>query len=64
MKIDPKIRHDFINNSLRLEVLMRLVCDSLQKDEIPQKQYLDDLDQFLSIEKNLLSEIKEEILTH
>ena len=25
---------------------------------IPQKQYLDDLDQFLSVEKNLLVEIK------
>ncbi len=62
MKIDPKTWHDFINNSLRLEVLIRLVCDSLQKNELPEKQYMDDLDRFLSVEKNLLVEIKEEML--
>ena len=55
------LKHDFINNSLRLEVLSKLVCEDLNKDITPQKQHMDDLEDFLNVGINLLIEIKDEI---
>jgi len=60
-KVNADLKHDFINNSLRLEVLMRLVCEDLNKKTTPQKQFLDDLEDFLKAELNLLKEIKSDL---
>lgn len=40
---------------------MRLVCEDLNKKIIPQKQFLDDLEDFLKAELNLLKEIKTDL---
>lgn len=60
-KISAELKHDFINNSLRLEVLMRLVCEDLTNKKTPHKQYVDDLEDFLKAELNLLKEITTQI---
>ena len=60
-KVNADLKHDFINNSLRLEVLMRLVCEDLNRKTTPQKQCLDDLEDFLKAELNLLKEIKSDL---
>lgn len=57
-KIDPQLRHDFINNSLRLEVLSKLICKDLEQDNKPNDQYVGDFEKFLNVELNLLKELK------
>lgn len=61
MTIDPQTKHDFINNCLRLEVLMKLVSDDISKGSTPQNQHLNDLEEFLQKEINLLREIKQSL---
>jgi hypothetical protein len=59
--LNADIKHDFINNSLRLEVLSKIVCEDLNKDNKPQKQHIDDLEDFFNVGLNLLIEIKNQI---
>jgi len=59
--LNADLKHDFINNSLRLEVLFKLVCEDLNKDITPQKQHINDLEDFLNVGINLLTEIKGQI---
>lgn len=59
--LNADLKHDFINNSLRLEVLFKLVCEDLNKDITPQKQHINDLEDFLNVGINLLTEIKDQI---
>jgi hypothetical protein len=59
--LNADLKHDFINNSLRLEVLSKLVCEDLNKDITPQKQHINDLEDFLNVGINLLTEIKDQI---
>jgi len=59
--LNADLKHDFINNSLRLEVLFKLVCEDLNKDIKPQKQHIKDLEDFLNVGINLLTEIKDQI---
>jgi len=42
------VRHDFINNSLRIETLNKLICEELEKNEQPLKEYVEDLKIFLA----------------
>ena len=60
--INANTKHDFINNSLRLEILSKLITESITKDEIPKKQFMDDFEKFLNIELNLLEDIKNQTL--
>lgn len=60
-EIDPQIRHDFINNSLRLEVLSKLICEDLNKNQHPNPTHLNDLEDFLKKSINLVNEIKNNI---
>ena len=60
-KIDPQLRHDFINNSLRLEVLSKLISEDLNKNETPNSTHINDMEDFLKKELNLLIEIKNQI---
>lgn len=41
-----KLRHDFINNSLRIEILNQLIIDQIEKNEELDLQYLNDLRKF------------------
>lgn len=60
-KVNAETKHDFINNSLRLEVLSKLICEDLNKDLTPQNQHINDLEDFLNVSINLLKEIKDQI---
>ena len=42
------VRHDFINNSLRIENLNKLICEELEKNEQPLLEYVEDLKKFLA----------------
>ena len=59
--LSAELKHDFINNSLRLEVLSKLICEDLNKDITPQNQHINDLEDFLNVGINLLIEIKDQI---
>ena len=54
-----KVRHDFINNGLRIEVLNRLITDSLEKKENLNSEYLEDLDKALKAQISLVLALKE-----
>ena len=41
--VSAEDRHDFINNSLRLEILNKLLCDQLEKREDLDAEMLKDL---------------------
>lgn len=61
-EISPQIKHDFINNSLRIEVLSKIICEDLNTNKNPNPTQLNDLEDFLLKEINLLKEIK--AITH
>ena len=63
-EIDSQLRHDFINNSLRLEVLTKMICRDLEANSIPNQQYIEDLDKFLNVELNLLKDLKEQLYSN
>lgn len=58
-KDKSKIRHDFINNGLRLELLHNMIIESLEKKTEINPEYLDDLENFLKEQVELTKEIKE-----
>jgi len=64
LTIDPKLRHDFINNSLRLEVISKLISEDLNLNKTPNLQQINDLEEFLQKEINLIKEIKQQIHTN
>lgn len=45
--IDSKLSHDFINNSLRIEVINRSLCDSLEENTELNTEFIQDLKTFL-----------------
>ena len=58
--ITPKLKHDFINNTLRLEVLNNLIAEALDaKSEIPQIELLD-LIKFTQLHLELVNQINSE----
>lgn len=44
---DSKTRHDFINNGLRIEVLNKLIIDSLEGNKGVPQELITDLTSFL-----------------
>jgi hypothetical protein len=57
--MDNKIRHDFINNGLRIEVLNKLITEAVEAEELIDREYLKDLEQFLMDHLELLKKIKQ-----
>lgn len=53
-----QLKHDFINNSLRLEVLAKLISEQLHENEPVNEQYIQDLEKFLNLMQDHLIEIK------
>jgi hypothetical protein len=47
--IDGKLKHDFTNNSLRLEILIRMITDDLATNKLPDRQLIIDLEEFLAM---------------
>lgn len=60
--IDPQLRHDFINNSLRIEVLSKIICQNLEANTSPEIKHLEDFESFLNQEIELLLKLKESFL--
>lgn len=59
-KIDlPQLRHDFVNNSLRLEILMKMIHEDLKSSITPDDEKLTDLESFLNLGLTHLTLIKE-----
>lgn len=56
--MNNKTRHDFINNGLRIEVLNKLITEAIESDEDINKEYLDDLHQFLEDHIEMIHLIK------
>jgi hypothetical protein len=63
-EIDSQLRHDFINNSLRLEVLMKMISKDLQSNQMPNQQYIEDLDKFLNAELNMLKDLRQQLYSN
>ncbi len=57
-ELSPQLKHDFINNSIRIEVLSKIICEGLNKNEDLNPTHLNDMEDFLLKEINLLKEIK------
>ena len=57
MKVDSKVRHDFINNCLRIEVLNKLIVEALEKNTSWEDEYNEDLKEFLELHKELLEKL-------
>lgn len=49
--------HDFINNGLRLEVLNKLISESLEKKQDVDREYVSDLKKYLSDHIELANKI-------
>lgn len=52
-----KVKHDFINNSIRLEVLNKLICECLENNENPEQEHTGDLKKFLEEHLILLEKL-------
>ena len=50
--------HDFINNGLRIEIITKLIAESIEKKEEPQENLIEDLFQALKNHKDFLEELK------
>lgn len=46
MTDDDKLKHDFINNCIRIEVLQKLINESIDSKSAPDPKYLQDLTTF------------------
>jgi hypothetical protein len=46
--MDPNTKHDFINNSLRLEVINKIICEAIHKGEVVEEELIKDLKESLN----------------
>lgn len=58
MSVTSQIKHDFINNSLRIEVINKLICESLEKNENINEEYIEDLNKFIKLHIDLIKHFK------
>lgn len=54
-----QLKHDFINNSLRLEILSRIIAEQLQQDKAIDVGQLNDLEKFLIEMQSLVKVLKQ-----
>jgi hypothetical protein len=54
-----QVKHDFINNSLRLEVLCRIIGEQLQNNSALDNQQLNDLQKYLGEMQELVKIVQE-----
>jgi hypothetical protein len=50
MNETSKLKHDFINNGLRIEVVNRLISEALEKNDEIDPNLVIDLDKFLLLQ--------------
>ena len=53
-----KLRHDFINNALRIEVINKIMTEQLEKNEQINNELFSDLEQFLKDHLEYLKKLK------
>lgn len=54
-----KVRHDFINNGIRIEVLNQLITGALEEQKKINSEHINDLERFLKEQVKLLKQLKE-----
>ena len=57
-----KVRHDFINNAIRLEVLNKLITEAIEGHSSMDADHLDDLESFLKNHLELTKKVKDHYL--
>lgn len=50
-------RHDFLNNCIRIEVLNKLLAESIDKKEVPEASLKEDLEKFLTLQLGYLKNL-------
>ena len=48
MEISSKLKHDFSNNAIRIDVLNKLIIEQFESKEDIDREYLQDLKKFLT----------------
>lgn len=51
-------RHSFINNSLRIEVLLKLVSEKIEQNRNPEEEHIEDLIEAMQKHLDLLALIQ------
>ena len=57
MNTEQKLKHDFTNNGIRIEVLNRLIVESLESSNPLEQEHLNDLRDFLKLHLELLEQL-------
>lgn len=60
LSLDKNQNHDFINNSMRLEIISQMICEQLEEQKKCEKKLLKDLKENLSKQIILINEILNE----
>lgn len=55
--MNEQIKHDFLNNSIRIEVIHRLISDQLDQKEVPHDSLREDLEKFLNLQLEYLKDL-------
>ena len=59
--MDKQLKHDFINNTMRLDIVGKLISEALNANEPIDKQLLSDYTDFLKAQINLFEDLKSTI---
>jgi hypothetical protein len=55
--ITEKFKHDFINNSLRIEIINKVLCESLENNQLQNQEHIFDLKFFLKDHLDFLEQL-------
>lgn len=55
--MEPKLKHDFTNNCLRIEILQKLLLEKLDNGQAPEQEHLKDYIVFLEEQKAFAGEL-------
>ncbi|MDP7319040.1 MAG: hypothetical protein QF441_00460 [Bacteriovoracaceae bacterium] len=58
MTIDSKLAHDFTNNALRIEILHKMLCEEIEKEQVFSQEYLKDLEDYLHKQLEYIKKFK------
>lgn len=57
MSDNSKLKHDFINNGIRIEVINRLISEALEKEIFPEQTHIKDLSRYLKLQIELAKKL-------
>lgn len=55
--IDKTVLHDFMNNGIRIEILTKLIAESLEKSNTCEPQQVSDLSSSLELHQALIKKL-------